>query len=72
MAFKWRHWGKMTGKLVCPLGPDTRLEADPTNQEVEIWGICIAHLDPDFKIRKIEVQPPGTECPCLNPQPSRG
>ena len=64
MAFKWRHWGKMTGKLVCPLGPDTRLEADPTNQEVEIWGICIAHLDPDFKIGKIEVRPRRTISSC--------
>ena len=40
MAFKWRHWGRMTGKLVCPIGPDTKLEADPNNQHVEIFGVC--------------------------------
>ena len=55
MAFKWRHWGLMTGKLVCPIGPDTKLEANPTGQEVEVWGVCIAHLEPDFRLSKLEV-----------------
>lgn len=45
----------MTGKLVCPIGPDTKLEADPTNQELEIYGVCVCHLDSDFKIGKLEV-----------------
>lgn len=56
VAFKWRHWGKMTGKLVCPIGPDTKLEADPTNQQVEIFGVCICHIEADFKIQKVEVR----------------
>ena len=55
MAFKWRHWGQMTGNLVCPIGPDTRLEAEATGQEVELWGLCVAHLDYDFRITKLEV-----------------
>lgn len=55
MAFKWRHWGRMTGKLVCTIGPDTKLEAEATNQEVEIWGVSVMHLDADFKINKMEV-----------------
>jgi hypothetical protein len=45
----------MTGKLVCPIGPDTKLEAEATNQEVEIWGVSVVHLDSDFKINKMEV-----------------
>ena len=57
MAFKWRHWGEMTGNLVCPIGPDTTLEAEATGNEVEIWGICVAHLDSDFRISKLEVSP---------------
>lgn len=55
MAFKWRHWGQMTGNLVCPIGPDTKLEAEATGEEVELWGLCVAHLDYDFKITKLEV-----------------
>lgn len=55
MAFKWRHWGHMTGKLVCPIAPDTTLEAQPTDGEVEVWGICVAHLDSDFRMTKLEV-----------------
>lgn len=55
MAFKWRHWGRMTGKLVCPIGPDSKLEAEATNQEVEIWGVSVVHLDSDFKINRLEV-----------------
>ena len=55
MSFKWRHWGRMTGKLVCPIGPDTKLEAEATTQEVEIWGVSVAHLDSDFKINRLEV-----------------
>lgn len=55
MAFKWRHWGQMTGKLVCPIGPDTKLEAEPSGHEVEVWGLCVAHLDPDFRMSKLEV-----------------
>ena len=46
----------MTGKLVCPIGPDTKLEADPTNQGVELFGMCVCHLDSDFKICKLEVR----------------
>ena len=45
----------MTGKLVCPIGPDTKLEAHPTGQEVEVWGVCIAYLEPDFRLSKLEV-----------------
>ena len=46
----------MTGKLVCPIGPDTKLEANPTGQEVEVWGVCVAHLETDFRLSKLEVR----------------
>ena len=54
--FKWRHWGKMSGKLQCPLGHGT-LEAEPTNGLVEIIGMAVAKVDPanGFKISEIEI-----------------
>jgi hypothetical protein len=56
VAFKWRHWGKMTGKLTCPLGHGT-LEAEPTNDTIEIFGMAIAKVEPEngFKITEIEI-----------------
>jgi hypothetical protein len=56
VAFKWRHWGKMTGKLTCPLGHGT-LEAEPTNDTIEIFGMAIAKVEPEngFKITELEI-----------------
>ncbi|KAK9812639.1 hypothetical protein WJX72_001154 [[Myrmecia] bisecta] len=54
-CFKWRHWGLMSGKLVCPLGHGRTLEADPTNRDIELFGICVAELNDKFKITSIEV-----------------
>jgi hypothetical protein len=56
VVFKWRHWGKMTGKLTCPLGHGT-LEAEPTNDTIEIFGMAIAKVEPKngFKITEIEI-----------------
>ena len=45
----------MTGKLVCPVGPETKLEALPTNQELELFGVCVAHMDSDLKLSNLEV-----------------
>lgn len=67
VAFKWRHWGKMTGKLVCPVGPETKLEALPTNQEVELFGVCVAHMDSDLKLSKLEVTFPYIFNVCIMP-----
>ncbi|KAK9807620.1 hypothetical protein WJX72_004488 [[Myrmecia] bisecta] len=55
VSFKWRHWGTMTGKLVCPLGLGRTLEAEPTFREVEIFGMCIVDLNKAYQITNIEV-----------------
>lgn len=56
VVFKWRHWGKMSGRLSCPLGHGN-LEAEPTNGVISITGLGIAIVQPDngFKISEIEI-----------------
>ena len=55
MTFKWRHWGTFTGPLRCPLGLNRDLTAPPTGDTIEIFGMGIAKLTPDFKITKLEI-----------------
>ncbi|KAL3148927.1 hypothetical protein ABBQ32_001792 [Trebouxia sp. C0010 RCD-2024] len=54
-SFKWRHWGRMTGKLRCPVGPSTFVDAPPHGGMVELWGVGIAHINPKYQITKIEI-----------------
>ncbi|KAF9322753.1 hypothetical protein BGZ91_004071 [Linnemannia elongata] len=54
VAFKWRHWGKFTGKLRCPVSDTEKLVADPTNETVEIFGVTIAHVNDKFQIESLE------------------
>lgn len=39
VAFKWRHWGEMTGPLRCPMGHGSTITAPATNANIEIWGV---------------------------------
>ncbi|KAK3829595.1 MAG: hypothetical protein JOS17DRAFT_221632 [Linnemannia elongata] len=54
VAFKWRHWGKFSGKLRCPVSDTEKLVADPTNETVEIFGVTIAHVNDKFQIESLE------------------
>jgi len=54
VAFKWRHWGKMTGILECPMRTGQKLVAQPTNQFVQIFGMTIAEVDDKLQIIKLE------------------
>lgn len=54
VAFKWRHWGKFTGKLRCPVSDTEKLVADPSNENVEIFGVTIAHVNDKFQIESLE------------------
>ncbi|KAG0066379.1 hypothetical protein BGZ90_001428 [Linnemannia elongata] len=51
VAFKWRHWGKFTGKLRCPVSDTEKLV---TNETVEIFGVTIAHVNDKFQIESLE------------------
>ena len=53
-GLQWRHWGTMTGPLRCPLGHGW-LEADPSNEVIEIFGSALASVTPDFQITRIEI-----------------
>ena len=44
----------MTGPLKCPLGQGW-LEADPSNETIEIFGSAVASVTPEFKITRIEI-----------------
>ena len=54
VAFKWRHWGKFSGKLRCPISDTEKIVAEPTNKVVEIFGVTIAHVNDKFQIESLE------------------
>lgn len=55
VAFKWRHWGKMTGPLTCPLHNGLRMVAQPTNEVVSMLGVACCSLNDKFQIQDLEV-----------------
>jgi hypothetical protein len=56
VAFKWRHWGQMTGKYTTKLeSPPRQITAEPHNGPIDIVGVTIAHVSGSFKIEKLEV-----------------
>lgn len=55
VAFKWRHWGKMTGPLTCPLHNGLRMVAQPTNEVVSMLGVAFCSLNDKFQIQDLEV-----------------
>lgn len=56
VAFKWRHWGRMTGKYSTKLeDPPRHITAEPHNGPIEIIGMTVAHVSETFKIEKLEI-----------------
>ncbi len=55
VAFKWRHWGKMTGPLTCPLHNGLQMVAQPTNEVVSMTGVAFCTLSDKFQIQNLEV-----------------
>ena len=55
VAFKWRHWGRMTGPLTCPLHNGLRMVAQPTNEVVSMIGVAFCSLNDKFQIQDLEV-----------------
>ena len=56
VAFKWRHWGQMTGKYTSKLeNPPRQITAEPHNGPIDIVGMTVAHVSESFKIEKLEV-----------------
>ena len=55
VAFKWRHWGKMTGPLTCPLHKGLRMVAQPTNEVDSLTGVAFCTLSDKFQIQNLEV-----------------
>lgn len=55
VSFKWRHWGKMTGRLQCPLSNGMTLLAKPTMEEHGMTGCALAWLGAGCRMEKLEV-----------------
>lgn len=56
VAFKWRHWGQMTGKYTTKLkNPPRQVTAEPHNGPIDIVGMTIAHVSESYKIEKLEI-----------------
>eukprot|EP00927_Polykrikos_kofoidii_P037430 TRINITY_DN3157_c0_g1_i5.p1 TRINITY_DN3157_c0_g1~~TRINITY_DN3157_c0_g1_i5.p1 ORF type:complete len:249 (+),score=37.59 TRINITY_DN3157_c0_g1_i5:165-911(+) len=51
VTFSWRHFGKFTGKYTDKNGR----EYAPTNEIVNLQGICIARVDDNLMIDELEV-----------------
>ncbi|KAI8138528.1 hypothetical protein BJV82DRAFT_545774 [Fennellomyces sp. T-0311] len=54
VAFKWRHWGTMTGNLSVNLGNGQKLEAEATNEVVATFGVTVAKVNEKFEIEELE------------------
>ncbi|KAL0092586.1 hypothetical protein J3Q64DRAFT_1222622 [Phycomyces blakesleeanus] len=54
VAFKWRHWGTMTGDLSVKLGNGKKLEAPASNEVVQTFGITVAKVNDKFEIEQLE------------------
>ncbi|ORY06838.1 hypothetical protein K493DRAFT_273946 [Basidiobolus meristosporus CBS 931.73] len=54
VAFKWRHWGLMTGNLSVNVGDGKKLEAPASNEVVESIGITVARVNEKFQIEQLE------------------
>ncbi|BFZ60549.1 hypothetical protein YB2330_001586 [Saitoella coloradoensis] len=55
VAFKWRHWGQMTGKYSTKLqNPPRKVTAEAHGGPIDIEGITVATVSADFKIEKLE------------------
>ncbi|EIE79829.1 hypothetical protein G6F46_002041 [Rhizopus delemar] len=54
VAFKWRHWGTMTGNLSVKVGNGKKLEAPASNELVETFGVTVAKVNDKFEIEELE------------------
>ncbi|KAI8988585.1 hypothetical protein BDF20DRAFT_833421 [Mycotypha africana] len=54
VAFKWAHWGTMSGNLSVKVGDDKKLEAPATNETVKVCGVTVAHVNDKFQIEQLE------------------
>ncbi|KAI7866541.1 hypothetical protein BDF14DRAFT_1812435 [Spinellus fusiger] len=54
VAFKWRHWGLMTGDLSVNIGNGKKLEAHATNEVIETFGVTVAKVNEGFQIEQLE------------------
>ncbi|KAG1472773.1 hypothetical protein G6F56_001335 [Rhizopus delemar] len=54
VAFKWRHWGTMTGNLSVKIGDGKKLEAPASNEVVETFGVTVAKVNDKFEIEELE------------------
>jgi hypothetical protein len=55
VAFKWRHWGKFTGPLACPMASGEVRTFPPTGKQVEMTGVAVAEVDDKLRITNLEV-----------------
>eukprot|EP00929_Paragymnodinium_shiwhaense_P017481 TRINITY_DN1267_c0_g1_i1.p1 TRINITY_DN1267_c0_g1~~TRINITY_DN1267_c0_g1_i1.p1 ORF type:complete len:259 (+),score=46.78 TRINITY_DN1267_c0_g1_i1:115-891(+) len=51
VTFKWRHFGKFTGKWVTPNGTEYK----GTGEMVNLEGLCVATVDDNLMINELEV-----------------
>lgn len=54
VAFKFRHWGHMTGPLRCPMRNGTWLNVPPHGNRVEFFGDSVLHLNEKYQILSVE------------------
>lgn len=54
VAFKWRHWGTMSGDLSVKVGEGKKLEAHATNEVIEVFGVTVAKVNDKFEIESLE------------------
>jgi hypothetical protein len=54
VAFKWAHWGTMTGDLSDKLGENKKLEAHATNEVVMVYGVTVAKVNEKFQIEELQ------------------
>jgi hypothetical protein len=55
VVFKWRHWGQMTGRYSTQLeNPPRKITAEPHNGPIDVVGVTVAYVSPEFKIEKLE------------------
>lgn len=74
VTFKWRHWGRFEGEYPAAEGASVA----PTGQQIEMFGMTVAHLDDDLKIVELEhfydadqlLAPLATGCPVAH-EPER-
>lgn len=51
VSFTWRHWGKFSGPYTAPDGT----VYPPTNEQIEMFGMCVARVDANLKIDALEL-----------------